>query len=189
MVNTLKAHPAKEKRAYETAFETYVHSLWEFKDTPSDAARRRWQQSLLGLIEAYVLVLHYPDISPKYRRRALSFPWQPLHDIQSALGDVLDGKDTDLFLVTPSDRYDSTMRFAKEVAVAYVAHAKDKESRRKRKLAIMEQYSISRSSLNEWIRTNGPSALVEETIEMGNLLSNMADHYRDNKLTGRRRKP
>jgi hypothetical protein len=188
MANSLKTHPAKEKRAYETAFETYVHSLWEFKDTPSDAARRRWQQSLLGLIEAYVLVLHYPVIFPKYRRRALSFPWEPLHDIQSALGDVLDGKDTDLFLVTPSDRYAWQMRYAIALAVRYVIDAVTNENKQSRKRYIMKEYGISRSTLNEWIRTKEPSPPIEPEFGYDGL-SSLADHYRENKLTGRRRKP
>jgi hypothetical protein len=188
MANTLKAHSAKEKRTFEAAQNTYGRSWNELQDTGTDAARKSCQESLLGLIDAYIQVLHYPDLFPKHRRRALSFPWRPLFAIRSALSDVLDGKDTDLFLVTPSDRYAREMRHAIELAVQYVIDAVTNEDKQSRKRYIMKEYGISRSTLNEWIKTKEPSPPIPQEI-VHNHLSSCANYYRENKLIARRRNP
>jgi len=104
-----------------------------------------------------------------------------------AMRSVVDGKDTDLFFVTPSDRYDSHMIFAKGFAVGYIAKAETKEDQQTRKQWIMEQYGISRSLINEWIKNTTPHN-YDEKID-GSILSHLIDYYRENKLKGRKRKP
>ena len=186
MANTLKAHSAEGKRAYERAYETFVDARWAFQEKGGDAARRRWQESLSELLWKYSGVLRYP--LPERNRQALSLPPPAVFDIMVALRDVLDGKDTDLFLVTPSDRYNSRMQYATELAVRYVIDAVTNEDKQSRKRYIMKEYGISRSTLNEWIRTKEPSPPIEPEFGYHGL-SSLAGYYRENKLTGRRRKP
>ena len=174
----------KHREAYEKALLEYFHARNAYWNDKNPKTRRMWQESVEKTLQAYsraIAIMQWTQNIP--------LDWQLLLELRTAMTLVIDGKDSELFHVTPSDRHDSTMRFAKEVAVAYVSFGKDKEDIQKRKLWIMENYSVSRSSLNEWIRLIARSDLDQETVELAGVHHQLADHYRENKLTGRRRKP
>jgi len=174
--------PDKDKKAYEKAVAKYDAAYWAHDDNKTDSTRRAWQESMAALLKTY------DDAFGMWgSAQPITLDSMALHHLMSALDTVIEGKDTDLFYVTPSDRYDSEMRLAKEIAVGYVADGKTEESRQEKKRWIMKKYGISRSLLNEWIRTTNPYDYDYELD--GSLLSDMIDHYRKNKLTGRRRKP
>ena len=177
-----KPPPLKYKRDYEKAVGLYLQALDQFKETGRDNDRIKWQKAMADVLDAYSRATGMLEFS-----RDVTFNWHILLDLKEAFKSVVDGKDADLFAVTPSDRYDSIMRLAKEVAVGYVAAGQTNEHQQKNKRWIMKEYGVSRSSLNEWIRTTIPYDYDHEID--GSLLSDMIDHYRKNKLTGRRRKP
>lgn len=173
----------KDKEAYEKALYTYAKAKWAYDDNQTQSNRHAWQLAMVNLLRAY----HDTRVAGNFNP-TIPFQWEPLLDLYSAMRATVDGKDADLFHVDPSDRYDSMMTFAKEVAVAYVSFGKDKKDTQERKLWIMEKYSVSRSTLNEWIRLIDASNLDEEDFELFRTHSRMADHYREHKLKGRRRK-
>jgi hypothetical protein len=177
-----KPPPLKYKRDYEKAVGLYLQALDQFKETGRNKDRINWQKAMLEVLNSYNLATGVFEFS-----RDVTFNWHIQLDLREAFRSVIDGKDADLFTVTPSDRYDSMMCLAKELAVGYVAAGQTNEHQQENKRWIMKEYGISRSSLNEWIRTTNPHDYDREVD--GSLLSNMIDLYRKNKLTGRRRKP
>jgi len=72
--------------------------------------------ALLGSYSRAISILQWTQDIP--------LNWVALGHLSSAMRAVIDGKDTDLFHITPSDRYDSEMRPAKEIAVGYMADGK-----------------------------------------------------------------
>jgi hypothetical protein len=173
----------KDKEAYEKALYAYAKAKRAYDDNQTQSNRHAWQLAMVNLLSAY----HNTRGAGKFNP-TIPFQWEPLLDLYSAMRTTVDGKDADLFHVDPSDRYDSMMTFAKEVAVAYVSFGKDKKDTQERKLWIMEKYSVSRSTLNEWIRLIDASDLDQEAVELTGMQHTMADHYREHKLKGRRRK-
>ena len=179
-----KSKPAKlDRENYEKALLEYFDARNAYLDDQNPKTRRVWQESVLKTLQKYSSA-----ISVMQWTQDIPLDWQFLLDLKEAMQAVIDGKDPELFHVDPSDSYDSDMRFAKEVAVAYVGFGKDKKDTQERKLWIMEEYSISRSTLNEWIRLIDVSNLDEELFELSAIHWTMADHYRENKLIARRRK-
>ena len=79
------------------------------------------------------------------------------------------------------------MRFAIELAVSYVNAAITKEDRQTRKQYIMREYEISRSLLNDWIKSTQLDFTYHEE-DLSGLLFEMSDYYKKHKLTGRKRK-
>lgn len=183
MAQKKSAGTRKEIQAYKRARDRYMDACWahNHESNKSDKTRRAWQEAMLDLLNVYSRTSLPRKLNP-----GIPLDWMPLADLSVAMRSVVDGKDTDLFFVTPSDRYDSHMIFAKSFAVGYIAKAETKEDQQTRKQWIMEQYGISRSTVNEWIKNIAPHDYDEE-IE-GSILGDMIDHYRENKLTGRRRK-
>jgi hypothetical protein len=158
-----------------------MNAVWAFRDNKSDEHRRVWQKAMYDLLTTYARTSKPRKFNP-----GIPLDWMPLADLSSAMGSVIEGKDTDLFFVDPTDRYDSSMIFTKKIAVGYVAKAKNGVETQKRKKEVIDWYGISRSTLNEWIRAVPPHDYDEELD--GPVLSDCIDHYRNNKLTGRRRR-
>ena len=176
--------PDKDKKAYEKSVAKYKAAYWAYDDNNTDSTLRAWQESMAALLIAY-------DTTNSRSERTQDIPLAKIATwhLISAMATVIDGKDTDLFHVTPSDRYDRFMRLAKMFAVGYVADRTTDESQQEKKRWIMKEYGISRSLLNEWIRTTDPVDYDDKDIIDRSRLFQMVDHYRKNKLTGRRRKP
>jgi hypothetical protein len=176
----------KDKEAYEKALYVYAEAAYAYDQNQTQSNRHAWQLAMLSLLEAYSRTsTGFHHLNP-----TIPFQWEPLHDLSRAMRTIIDGKDADLFHVDPSDRYDSMTIFAKEVAVAFVTLADSETARQERKKWVMENYGVSRSTLNEWIRLIKPSNISDNDFgPEGNFLhSTMADHYRENKLIARKRK-
>lgn len=173
-----------DRENYEKALLEYFDARNAYRDDQNPKTRRVWQESVLKTLQQYSRAVNIMQWT-----QDIPLDWQFLLDLKEAMQAVIDGKDPELFHVDPSDSYDSHMRFAKEVAVAYVGFGKDKKDTQERKLWIMENYSVSRSTLNEWIRLIDASHLDdEELFDLFSIHSGMADDYRENKLIARRRK-
>ena len=175
--------PHKDKKAYEKAVAKYEAAYWAHDDNKTDSTRQAWQESMVVLLEAYNHAFGMWGSA-----QTIALDWMALKHLMSAMRTVIEGKDTDLFYVTPSDRYNSKMRRAKQIAVDYVAAGKTPESRQEKKRWIMKEYGISRSLLNEWIRTTEPD-IDYNYEEFSGYLFNLSDYYKKNKLVGRKRKP
>lgn len=175
----------KDKEAYEKALYAYAKAKRAYDDNQTQSNRHAWQLAMVNLLSAYSNTRGAGNFNP-----TIPFQWEPLLDLYSAMRTTVDGKDADLFHVDPSDRYDSMMTFAKEVAVAFVTLADSETARQERKTWVMENYGVSRSTLNEWIRLIKPTNISDNDFgpEGGFLHSHMADHYRENKLIARKRK-
>ena len=178
-----KKPSVKKKRDYEKALNTYMSAKRAFQETGNDADRHRWQRSMQSLLHTYSAATGMLGIS-----REISLYWEVVHDLSAGFQSIVDGKDSDLFQFLPSDKYDSTMRSAIATAVRYVIDASDETDKQRRKCWIMEMYGVSRSTLNEWIKTKHPADPLDPEIESA-MFEHYIDYYRKNKLTGRRRKP
>ena len=176
-----KRRVRKEVRAYEKARDRYMDAFWSYEENKSAKHRRAWQEAMRDLLYAYERTSKSRQLNP-----GIPLDWIPLSHLTSAMRSVIDGKDTDLFNVEPSDRYDSSLNSAKQVAIGYVAKAKTPAETQNRKRRVIDWYGISRSTLNEWIRVMPPYDYDEEIDD--NLLSYCIEHYRKNKLIGRRRR-
>lgn len=175
----------KDREAYEKALDAYAKAKWAYDDNQTQSNRHAWQLAMVNLLHTYSGTRVPGNLNP-----TIPFQWEPLHHLYSAMRTIADGKDADLFHVDPSDRYDSMMTFAKEVAVAFVTLADSETARQERKTWVMENYGVSRSTLNEWVRFIKPANISDNDFgpEGGFLHSKTADHYRECKLKGRRRK-
>ena len=160
-----------------------MRASWAFQETGNDADRRRWQRSMLSLLHAYSAATGLLGIS-----REISLYWEVVNHLSKAFQSIVDGKDADLFEVSPSDQYGSTMRLAIELAVSYVNQGTTKEDQQNRKRLIMTEYGIARSTLNEWIKNTKPNFRYNDE-EYPGLFSDMSDYYKKYKLIGSKRKP
>ena len=176
-----KKRPRKVVVDYEKARDRYMDAAYTFEEDRSVKNRKLWQRAMLDLLQAYSRTT-----KPKMFNPAIPLDWIPLSHLTTALNRVVEGKDPDLFLVDPSDKYDSAMVFAKQIAVGYIEKAETREEKQLRKGNVIEWYGISRSTLNEWIRALPSYDYDEETDD--SVLSYFIDYYRNNKLTGRRRR-
>jgi hypothetical protein len=163
----------------------YVQAREKFKETGRDKDRIKWQKAMADVLNAYSRATGMLEFS-----RDVTFDWHILLDLREAFKSVVDGKDADLFTVLPSDKYDSTMEGAICFAVRHVLDGSNESEKQKRKRWIMENYGVTRSALNSWIRTKDPGESMpnDETDWKGQLLSYYVAYYRKYKLTGRRRK-
>ena len=164
----------KDKEAYEKALYVYAEAAYAYDQNQTQSNRHAWQLAMVNLLRTYSDTRVPGNFNP-----TIPFQWEPLHDLSSAMSTIIDGKDADLFHVDPSDRYDSRMTFAKELAVAFVNFADGEAARQERKKWVMENYGVSRSTLNEWIRLIKPSNISDNDFgpEGGSLQSDMADHF------------
>lgn len=176
-----KRRVRKEVRAYEKARDRYMDAFRSYEENKSAKHRRAWQEAMRDLLYAYERTSKPRQLNP-----GIPLDWIPLSHLSSAMRSVIDGKDTDLFYVSPSDKYDSQMIFAKSLAVGYIDEAETNEDQRARKTKVMKDYGISRSTINEWIKNITPFYLDKEVDDR--LYGDMIDYYRENKLTGRRRR-
>lgn len=181
MTQKKSANARRYIEVYERALQQYIDSCHTYFENKNMKTRRVWQQSIAKTLSAYC------DAIVIKGNQSIALDWQIVADLSNAMETTLDGKDAELFHVVPSDRYNWKMQFAKAIAVGYIAKAKTKENQQTRKQWIMEQYGISRSLINEWIRNTTPHN-YDEKID-GTILSHLIDYYRKNKLKGRKRKP
>jgi hypothetical protein len=173
------------RETYEKALLEYFHASKAYSDDQNPKTRRVWQESVLKTLKTYSSA-----ISIMQWTQNIPLDWRLLLELNDAMQAVIDGKDPELFYVDPSDSYDSHLRFAKEVAVAFVKFADGEAARQERKKWVMENYGVSRSTLNEWVRFIKPANISDNDFgpEGDFLHSKTADHYRECKLKGRRRK-
>ena len=164
----------KDKEAYEKALYVYAEAAYAYDQNQTQSNRHAWQLAMVNLLRTYSDTRVPGNFNP-----TIPFQWEPLHHLYSAMEATTDGKDADLFHVDPSDRYDSMTIFAKELAVAFVNFADGEAARQERKKWVMENYGVSRSTLNEWIRLIKPSNISDNDFgpEGGSLQSDMADHF------------
>jgi hypothetical protein len=167
---------------FDRAVRRYQTARTQYLKTKSPSAIKEWQSTLLEVLKTYDGYVHL------LKKRRIQLPENVVTDLAYSLQLTVDGKNSPLFHVDPSDKYDSFVRGSIEAAVRYVSLAKNNNDKRNRKQRIMDVYGISRSLLNQWIRDYDPRPLEIDEAVIESELEVFSQIYRASKLVGRRKR-